>query len=197
MLQPTPQRPLLCRNCSRGEPYQSLDCLFEPLSTCGGSFVTEENSFAIPVGCRRRFAQAGPMRSRRDVHQGNVHHRVQTDEIKVRVRVIVRAETSVAVGSGLTVELVCHRHLACKVGDFHALTLAPTTLCGRAQAFDTQELNASHSPLPWTYRRGPEYWEERLREHYIARGVNVTSTYLKYWWRAQARRPCAQIMTRC
>ena len=50
-----------------------------------------------------------------------------------------------------------------------------------------QELNASHSPLPWTYRRGPEYWEERLREHFIARGVNVTDTYLKYWWRAQAR----------
>ncbi len=55
------------------------------------------------------------------------------------------------------------------------------------QAFDMQELNASHSPLPWTYRRGPEYWEGRLREHFIARGVNVTDTYLKYWWRAQAR----------
>ncbi len=55
------------------------------------------------------------------------------------------------------------------------------------QAFDMQELNASHSPLPWTYRRGPEHWEHRLREHFMARGVNVTDTYLKYWWRAQAR----------
>ena len=42
---------LFGRNCSRGEPYQSLDCLFEPLSTCDGSSVTEENSFAIPVSC--------------------------------------------------------------------------------------------------------------------------------------------------
>ena len=57
------------------------------------------------------------------------------------------------------------------------------------QAYDLQELNASHSPVPWTYRRGPEYWEERLQAHYTARGVNVTSSYLKYWWRAQVSLP--------
>ena len=40
------------RNCSRGEPYRNLDCLFEPLSTCDSSFATQENSFAIPVRWR-------------------------------------------------------------------------------------------------------------------------------------------------
>ena len=59
-----------------------------------------------------------------------------------------------------------------------------------------QELNASHSPLPWTYRRGPEFWEQRLQSHYIARGVNVTSTYLKYWWRAQVHH-AATLTTTC
>ena len=34
-------------------------------------------------------------------------------------------------------------------------------------------------PIPWTHKRGPAYWDGRLREHYSARGVNVTEDYLK------------------
>ena len=34
-------------------------------------------------------------------------------------------------------------------------------------------------PLPWTFQRGPELWEQRLRQHWQRRGVNVTEAYLK------------------
>ncbi len=34
-------------------------------------------------------------------------------------------------------------------------------------------------PIPWTHKRGPSYWDGRLREHWTARGVNVTEDYLK------------------
>lgn len=40
--------------------------------------------------------------------------------------------------------------------------------------------------LPWTRRRGPVYWEERLTAHYATLGVVVSEAYLKMWWRAQA-----------
>ena len=34
-------------------------------------------------------------------------------------------------------------------------------------------------PIPWTHKRGPAVWERRLREHWSARGINVTEDYLK------------------
>ena len=34
-------------------------------------------------------------------------------------------------------------------------------------------------PYPWTFFRGPELWEQRLRQHWAPRGVTVTPHYLK------------------
>ena len=34
-------------------------------------------------------------------------------------------------------------------------------------------------PYPYTFTRGPELWEQRLREHYAPRGVTITGHYLK------------------
>ncbi len=34
-------------------------------------------------------------------------------------------------------------------------------------------------PYPYTFTRGPELWEQRLREHFAPRGVTITGHYLK------------------
>ena len=31
--------------------------------------------------------------------------------------------------------------------------------------------------VPWTIRRGPSYWEDRLTEHYARLGVTLTEAY--------------------
>ena len=48
--------------------------------------------------------------------------------------------------------------------------------------------------LPWTRRRAPEYWEDRLRAHYGALGVEVSEVYLKVWWRSQVRPPANGVL---
>ena len=44
-------------------------------------------------------------------------------------------------------------------------------------------------PIPWTHTRGPAYWDGRLREHWSARGVNVTENYLKVRLLGRVPRP--------
>ena len=34
-----------------------------------------------------------------------------------------------------------------------------------------------HLQVPWSIRRGPSYWEDRLREHCAQLGVTVTEAY--------------------
>ena len=41
-------------------------------------------------------------------------------------------------------------------------------------------------PLTWNQSRAPEYWERRLKEHYLTLGVTVSDPFMKVWWRAQA-----------
>ena len=61
----------------------------------------------------------------------------------------------------------------------------PLSWCGAHHA--TENNTAAYTafppewsgPIPWTFTRGPELWEQRLRQHWAPRGVKITADYLK------------------
>jgi len=61
----------------------------------------------------------------------------------------------------------------------------PLSWCGAGHANDNNTVRSYafppdwSGPLPWTFTRGPELWEEKLRQHWAPRGVKITADYLK------------------
>ena len=71
----------------------------------------------------------------------------------------------------------------------HALrsVFEPLSICGAEHA--TENNTARYTafmpdwtgPLPWSFQRAPDVWENRLGQYWRLRGVNVTGAYMKVW----------------
>ena len=161
--------------CGRGESYTNWDCLFEPLSVCAASNATRSacptTLSSIKPECRP--CMAGPPLLGLPIIRAHAGHDFGVFPHDPRAEVSVSALGRPGTAAGRTV-------LPLPVSQLPG----PQALrCRRANSVYYEaffnETGPGAGPIPWTHNRGPEYWDGRLREHWSARGVNVTEQYLK------------------